>query len=200
MSLNDEELAEFRTEARELLESTEASLLALESGGDFKSNFDSIFRVFHNLKGTSGMLGLVELGKLMHHLENLLNSTSEIQVVSKEQIEEFLKGVDSARVLLGLSTDSSTVDAGEAQAEISVVAKDPVELTPSLGDGVAEFLTEGQEILQRSFQELEKIEKEGLSDHAVDSLYRDVHTLKGGAYLFKFKQLGDLTHSIETQS
>lgn len=63
---------------------------------------------------------------------------------------------------------------------------------------VAEFFSESEEILQRFSSCLSKIEKEKSSDSAtIDSLYRDMHTMKGSAQLFGFTQIGQIAHAIE---
>jgi two-component system, chemotaxis family, sensor kinase CheA len=200
MGVHDDELGEFRSEAMELLEETEKNLLSIEGGEDFKVNFDSIFRVFHNLKGASGMMGLDDLGELMHQLENQLNSTKDLQSMSKEQVDFFLKGVDQARAMLGASADQ--VVAAETKPDPSSEVVEAVEevqvATVPLSESVLEFLIEAIEISQRISQSLLGIEKDKVEDSAIDALYRDVHTLKGGAYLFNFKGLGDLNHAIET--
>lgn len=190
MSFQEDELSEFRTEAVELLETAEASLLALEQGEDFKVQFDIIFRVFHNLKGACGMMGLVELGAHMHNLENILNSTRDDSKVNKDQMDTFLKGIDQARVMLGIKEATSSDLAGNPPPE----KIEKVELS----DGIREFLIESQEISQRVSKSISALEKDGPIDVIIDSIYRDIHTLKGGAYLFHFKELGDLNHAFET--
>lgn len=173
MSSEDLEQIEFRNESLELLENAEKCLLALESGGDFKENFDAIFRVFHNLKGASGMMGKVELGQLMHQLENRLNSIRENQKLTKGELDYFLKGVDEAKTLFENSQ-------------------------PAAPAGLAEFLAEAQEISQRISAQAEQAHKGTVDATFIDSVYRDVHTLKGGAYLFHLKDLGDLNHAVES--
>lgn len=43
MSFSDQEIEEFKTEARELLDVAESSLLALDKGSDFKQTYDATF-------------------------------------------------------------------------------------------------------------------------------------------------------------
>lgn len=201
--LNDE-LNEFKIEAGELLETAEKSLLSLEQGGDFKSNFDAIFRVFHNLKGASGMMGLTELGQHMHVLENNLNATKSVGQISKEQIDSFLKGVDQARVILGFKEPLASQD--NASTSVEVKKETGGEVKPSTESieeefsaaSIKEFLIEANEISNRISIYVELMDKGGIDHDTVDALYRDVHTLKGGSYLYKFKLLGDLTHSLES--
>jgi two-component system, chemotaxis family, sensor kinase CheA len=60
-----------------------------------------------------------------------------------------------------------------------------------------EFYAECEEILQRVSNDLSQIEKGHVSKDLLDSLYRDMHTLKGTAQLFGFKHIGLVAHSIE---
>lgn len=60
-----------------------------------------------------------------------------------------------------------------------------------------EFFAEGEEILQRVTEILTRAEERGLSQNEIDSLYRDVHTLKGSAQLFGFTSIGIIAHAME---
>lgn len=60
-----------------------------------------------------------------------------------------------------------------------------------------EFFAESEEILQRVTQSLTRMEGTGLSQEDIDSLYRDVHTLKGSAQLFGFSSIGIIAHALE---
>lgn len=97
MNFNEEDLKEFQLEAFELLEASEASLLALDSGGDFQSNYDAVFRAFHSIKGGAGMMNLIPLQQHMHQLENLLTTCKEKKTIPKTHVDFFLRGIDAAR-------------------------------------------------------------------------------------------------------
>jgi two-component system chemotaxis sensor kinase CheA len=60
-----------------------------------------------------------------------------------------------------------------------------------------EFYAEIEEILQRVTQLLTQIEGSNLPAEVIDSLYRDVHTLKGSAQLFGFSAIGTIAHALE---
>ncbi len=62
---------------------------------------------------------------------------------------------------------------------------------------LGEFFSECEEILQRISSLLTKLESQELSVDAIDSLYRDVHTLKGSSQLFGFQRIGLIAHAIE---
>jgi chemotaxis protein histidine kinase CheA len=100
MSFELEEINEFKLEARELVETAERSLLLLDGGDSFLKNYDAIFRAFHNLKGSAGMLEMYKLQEHMHVLENTLTAQKDKGVIGRELIDYFLKGCDVARNIL----------------------------------------------------------------------------------------------------
>lgn len=62
---------------------------------------------------------------------------------------------------------------------------------------LSEFYAECEEILQRVSSDLSKIEQGDFSKDILDGLYRDMHTLKGTAQLFGFRNIGLVSHTIE---
>lgn len=100
MSFFQEEIEEFRTEASELLDQAETSLLNIENGDAFLTNYDAIFRAFHSVKGASGMMEMTDLQSLMHNLENHFQDLKEIGTMTRTQASYFLKGIDASRKLL----------------------------------------------------------------------------------------------------
>ncbi len=71
----EEFISYFRDEADELLQQIDADLLRLEEGVNSGSTdpeiINSLFRALHTVKGSSGMLGFVDVQGLAHKLENL---------------------------------------------------------------------------------------------------------------------------------
>ena len=62
----------------------------------------------------------------------------------------------------------------------------------------SEYLTECEELIQHVSGHLSLIEK-GNSDASIyDSIYRDVHTIKGSSQLFGFVAIGEVAHALET--
>jgi FixJ family two-component response regulator/HPt (histidine-containing phosphotransfer) domain-containing protein len=100
IQVDEEAIKEFRLEAYEMLDTAEENLLALDQNRDFIANYDSLFRVFHSLKGAAGMVGLEQLKTHMHELENHLQTLKEKQILDKPEIDYFLRGVDASRKLL----------------------------------------------------------------------------------------------------
>lgn len=100
MSFTNEEIEEFKIEAEELLENAELSLLSIDRGGDFRSQYDAIFRAFHSIKGAAGMMDMTHLQEHMHRLETTLTEQKSMPTLQKPYIELFLRGIDGCRQLL----------------------------------------------------------------------------------------------------
>lgn len=197
MSFSDQELEEFKAEALELLEIAEKSLLALDSGAEFRPSFDAIFRGFHNLKGAAGMMELMELQAHTHELENILMSFKDGDSIPKPYISLFLRGIDGAKSIL----DGQKISFNYKVEQAAQVGPTEVQVTkvsevPALA--LDEFVCECEEIIERISVGLQQLENESYSSDTVDALYRDVHSLKGGAYLFSFSLVGDLAHAMES--
>lgn len=192
MSFSEQELEEFKAEALELLELAEKSLLALDGGAEFRPSFDAIFRGFHNLKGAAGMMELLELQAHTHELENILMSFKDGSEIPKSYIGLFLRGIDAAKAILdGEKVDFNyKVDNNSQTTDSSPAASG----TPAMD----EFLCECEEIIERISTGLQELEAGTYTAETVDALYRDVHSLKGGAYLFSLTLMGDLAHAMES--
>lgn len=64
-------------------------------------------------------------------------------------------------------------------------------------EALQEFVSEGEEILARTASQLRQMESGVFNLDAIDSLYRDVHTLKGTSNLFGYKKMGLVAHALE---
>lgn len=98
--MSDSILDEFAGEANELLDDAEKSLLSLDKDGDFSSNYDSIFRALHSVKGSAGMLGLIDIQKHVHSLEDRFAALKSNPAELKLMINYFITGIDLSRKLL----------------------------------------------------------------------------------------------------
>lgn len=212
--ISNEDLEEFKTESLELLELAEKRLLALDKGSnDFPSAYDEIFRAFHSLKGAAGMMELNRIQAHTHEMENLLVNSKGLPSIPKELITTFLTGVDKARTMLDDENLMAEIAGVEENPEpqSAPIAEEPMPSTSTEENeedqtyasdmpesAIEEFLTEAEEILERVSNALQLIENGKQTKDLVDGLYRDVHTLKGTAYLFSFDKIGDISHAMES--
>lgn len=63
---------QFVTEAREFVRQATDDLMAIERAGASPERIDSVFRAFHTLKGSAGMVELPALSVMLHAAEDLL--------------------------------------------------------------------------------------------------------------------------------
>jgi two-component system, chemotaxis family, sensor kinase CheA len=63
---------QFVTEARELIRQASDDLIALERDGTSRERIDGVFRAFHTLKGSAGVVELPAMSFVMHAAEDLL--------------------------------------------------------------------------------------------------------------------------------
>lgn len=61
-----------------------------------------------------------------------------------------------------------------------------------------EYFAECEELSERVSQNLQLIEKGHANPDTIDSIYRDIHTIKGSSQLFGFKDIGEITHAMES--
>lgn len=100
MSLGQGIIEEFSIEATELLDEAEDSLLKYQSAENYQVIYNSVFRAFHSLKGSSGMMGFNELQGHLHLLEDFLQKSKGNTDHFFASIDYYLNGIDAARKIL----------------------------------------------------------------------------------------------------
>jgi purine-binding chemotaxis protein CheW len=85
----------FLGQADQLMAEAETCFLELESSPGDTSILDRIFRVIHNLKGSSNAVGFEQIGDLCHGFENLLLKLKNGQIkVNEPMVDLLLKSND----------------------------------------------------------------------------------------------------------
>ena len=101
MENNDEILAEFILEAREILDLLDGDFIRLEQSPDDKKLIGNIFRALHTLKGSSGFFAFKRLEKISHAGESLLGKIRDGQIsLDPEKTDRLLDTVDVLRVII----------------------------------------------------------------------------------------------------
>jgi two-component system, chemotaxis family, sensor kinase CheA len=86
---------QFVTEARELIRQATDDLIALERDGTSSERIDRVFRAFHTLKGSAGVVELPAMSLMLHAAEDLLTSVRQGTLgVSAEIIDQSLAALD----------------------------------------------------------------------------------------------------------
>ncbi len=216
-------VAEFVMESQEGLANIEQQMLAIEAGG---SEVDlelvnSVFRTMHTIKGTSGFLGLDRVGTLAHSLEEVLDDMRNREITtSSELVTTILKAADFMKGLIDSVETSNEADISEHIASLQRFRAGAEQTTPgnsnpaeatnqppttpvatqadvSLSDAVREFLLECTENLDLMDQQLLELEQDPSSAPLIRSIFRTMHTIKGGAGYLGLGALERLAHTAE---
>ncbi|AFM27443.1 chemotaxis protein CheA [Desulfomonile tiedjei] len=100
--IDTEILQDYSSEARELLDEMENSLMRLEKEGASPELLNNIFRAVHCIKGSAEYIGLERSSTLTHGVENLLDRMREGLLSPTPEILEFLfRAKDLILTLIG---------------------------------------------------------------------------------------------------
>lgn len=196
MSFSQSELDDFKSEAYELLDIAEKSLLSLDEGGDFKVCYNAIFRSLHNLKGGAGMMELEDLQHHTHELETIFTQFQNQGVIPFDYLSFFLKGIDAARLKLSGQHVDFDYSVKPTHSE-KIILKEEVQETISNSFSIEEFIMNCSDYIENIIKNLHLLESEQADQEILNTLYREVHSLKGDAYLFSFDLIGDVAHAME---
>ncbi len=124
----------FRDEAAERLDEIVACLLDLEAGHARDDVTDELFRHAHSLKGSAGMVGLVEAGDIAAALENILEHARREGPPAVEQVEELLRLTDALR--RAIATEPEPSEQWALSAEPEATAAEPEATPPTRAEPV----------------------------------------------------------------
>ncbi|SEM80918.1 chemosensory pili system protein ChpA (sensor histidine kinase/response regulator) [Pseudomonas sp. ok272] len=210
-SIDDELVAIFLEEAVDILESAGQALQRWLADPDNSAPLSSLQRDLHTLKGGARMACIVPVGDLAHELENLyeglvdrrLSYSAELGHLlqqSHERLAQLLEQLqqqqplgDGVALIEALQhwrqRSAGTVDVAEPALAHEAVSHDPELLEI--------FLEEGFDIIDSSGAALARWQAEPHSRQEMETLLRDLHTLKGGARMVEIAPIGDLAHELE---
>lgn len=208
----DDEIVEiFLEEAVDILDSAGQALQRWLSDPDNAAPLSSLQRDLHTLKGGARMAEVDAIGDLAHELESLYEGLVDRRYSHSETLGRLLhKGHDRLALLLEqlqahqplrpaqdlIETirqfrqgASATAETAQPAADHDSAAHDPELLEI--------FLEEGFDIIESSGAALLRWQAEPGNRQEVETLLRDLHTLKGGARMVEIGPIGDLAHELE---
>ncbi len=225
-------LDDFISEGNEMIDDVEVQLLELqqsvEMNGDIDMDtLDSVFRLFHTIKGTSGFFNLNNLKDVTHEAETLLDRIRKGKLELKsEHTDLFLEGADFLRKLFSHISENMTDRGYEDEAnklmekfkrnsqesennedkptsenkeEVSASKKSSSDKNKVITDETkAEFISEGFDIIEDLEQSLMVLEKDPLNAEKIHQSFRSLHTFKGNSGLMGYSDLEKLSHKSET--
>ncbi|PVZ61355.1 hybrid sensor histidine kinase/response regulator [Pseudomonas sp. B1(2018)] len=209
--LDDEIVAIFLEEAVDILESAGQALQRWLRDSDNAAPLSSLQRDLHTLKGGARMAEVGPVGDLAHELESLYEGlvdrryaySDSLAVLLQQSHDRLAQYLDQLQHNQPLGDCAELIEAIRAYrqghsgaAEVSELAatNDSAAHDPEL---LEIFLEEGFDIIESSGAALERWQAQPSSRQEVETLLRDLHTLKGGARMVEIAAIGDLAHELE---
>ncbi|UVM50903.1 Hpt domain-containing protein [Pseudomonas sp. B21-015] len=212
VELDDEIVSIFLEEAVDILESAGQALQRWLSDPDNAAPLSSLQRDLHTLKGGARMAEVEPVGDLAHELENLYaglvdrryshsEALAQLLQQSHDRLAMFLEQLqhnrplgDPGELIEAIREFRQGNAAGSAEVIEPAASNDSAGHDPEL---LEIFLEEGFDIIENSGAALLRWQAEPSNRQEVETLLRDLHTLKGGARMVEIAPIGDLAHELE---
>ena len=217
----DAELQEiFLGEARELLEALDTVAQRWAREPSSAESMAEVKRILHTLKGSARVAGLIDLGAIAHHLESqiieLQGQAVPASVFARlSLVTDQLHGVLDALAAGGVvDTDAVLADADLLQMLPTVKPLTaPLSPLPSptptprvmQAADVADaelldiFAAEAAELMESIDAAMARWRQQPHESAPRRDVQRALHTLKGGARMSGWREMGDLAHGLETR-
>jgi len=207
----DDEIVEiFIEEAIDILDSAGQALQRWLSEPDNGAPLSSLQRDLHTLKGGARMAEVEAIGDLAQELENLYEGLADRRFSHSSALAQLLLNgherlallVEQLQARQALEPAQTLIEAlrqarhGASASETPTASADPDSggHDPEL---LEIFLEEGFDIIENSGAALLRWQAEPGNRQEVETLLRDLHTLKGGARMVEIGPIGDLAHELE---
>ena len=210
ISVDDDIASIFLEEAQDILESAAQALQRWLDDPENGAPLSSLQRDLHTLKGGAKMADVRPVSDLAQELENLYEGLVDRRYGHSEELAQLLNSShERLDLLLGQLQQGQPL--GDPVALIDAIRRfrqDKTNTTEANGAAQADvaghdpelleiFLEEGFDILDSSGAALLRWQEEPSNRQAVETLLRDLHTLKGGARMVEIVPIGDLAHELE---
>ncbi len=211
LAADDEMAAIFLEEAVDIQESAGQALQRWLSEPQNPAPLLSLQRDLHTLKGGARMAEIGPVGDLAHELESLYEGLVDRRLSYSAELGQLLQQSHDrlAQLLEQLQRqqplgDCTALIAAIAQWRQSSVSHAEVGAEAPADDGPGNdpelleiFLEEGFDIIDSSGAALLRWQADPQNRQEMETLLRDLHTLKGGARMVEIAPIGDLAHELE---
>ena len=211
LTADDEMVAIFLEEAVDILESAGQALQRWLTEPQNPAPLLSLQRDLHTLKGGARMAEIGPVGDLAHELESLyeglvdrrLSYSAELGLLLQQSHDRLAQLLEQLQRQQPLGDCTALIEA-IAQWRQSSVSHAEVDADAPADDGPGNdpelleiFLEEGFDIIDSSGAALLRWQADPQSRQEMETLLRDLHTLKGGARMVEIAPIGDLAHELE---
>jgi chemosensory pili system protein ChpA (sensor histidine kinase/response regulator) len=207
----DDEIVEiFLEEAVDILDSSGQALQRWLSDPDNAAPLSSLQRDLHTLKGGARMAEVEAIGDLAQELESLYEGLVDRRFNYSETLRRLLlKSHERLALLLEqlqqhqpLTPAQDLIETLRQVRQGQTVSETPQPAADHDSAGhdpelLEIFLEEGFDIIENSGAALLRWQAEPGNRQEVETLLRDLHTLKGGARMVEIGPIGDLAHELE---
>ncbi len=202
----DDILPDFIVKQKIEMEELEQYLMDYEKTGNV-DHIDEIKRKLHNLKGEAAIIGISDLEKLSHKVEDWLGEENAISPDLLFEVFDWIK--DKLKELEGKNVSPESVDKVLTKLDNRPTEKNKIE-SPSRENIIPEHLPENvdpeifSDFITKQVSVLDELEMYVINldgpdgEEAISEIKRILHTLKGEANLVGFKNVGDICHKSET--
>ncbi len=208
----DDEIVEiFLEEAVDILDSAGQALQRWLNDPENGAPLSSLQRDLHTLKGGARMAEVEAVGDLAQELESLYeglvdrrynhsDALGRLLLQSHDRLALYLdqlhdhQPLKPAQDLIDAIRQFRQGQAGSPETPPAVASHDGPGHDPEL---LEIFLEEGFDIIENSGAALLRWQAEPGNRQEVETLLRDLHTLKGGARMVEIGPIGDLAHELE---
>ncbi|QXH80821.1 Hpt domain-containing protein [Pseudomonas salmasensis] len=206
-AMDDEIVEIFLEEAVDILDSAGQSLKRWLLEPENAAPLSSLQRDLHTLKGGARMAEIDPVGDLAHELECVYEGlvdrrysySVELSQALMASHERLAQQLDELQQQQPLSDGAELVERLRELRQASSPAA-PAAVAPASGadpELLDIFLEEAADILDSSGSALVRWQAEPGNRQEVETLLRDLHTLKGGARMVEIGPIGDLAHELE---
>lgn len=206
-TMDDEIVEIFLEEAVDILDSAGQSLKRWLLEPDNAAPLSSLQRDLHTLKGGARMAEIEPIGDLAHELECLYEGLVDRRYSYSAELSQVLMASHErlALQLEELHHHQPLSDSAELIARVRALRQGSAPAAPAAAPPASGadpelldiFLEEAADILDSSSAALSRWQAEPGNRQEVETLLRDLHTLKGGARMVEIAPIGDLAHELE---
>ena len=125
---NDEIIAEFISESRDMLDRVEPLLIELEGNSEHPDaeTLAVIFRCFHSFKGTASFIGLNVTANLAHSAESLLDLYRRGCGMQPLHVDLLCQTLDALRAILGCVETEQSDQTFQTKASVLIAGLDAI--------------------------------------------------------------------------
>src|SRR5690606_25294424 len=204
----DSALATFLTEATELLERMEMSLVELARSGSSTELINDIFRAAHTIKGTGGVFGFDTVVEFTHVVENLLDDIrAGHQDITPDMASLLLECCDHMRLLVQAAIDDTALTDAEQSTHQQLLTRLQVYLEQPAGSDNLPTSEAQHDDVRVTLQPNDPDDPQGENDHCHISIRFSPAVLQYGMdplsflrYLNRLGQVMDVVTLFDDQA